>query len=158
MVRRKINNGVICISNNFVYQCPLKLNGDYKNIIVSLFYNDYSMHLKNILSISDLKEKIALVSDEYEAGLLAADYGYLTAEYKGDEGFIYLPELFNLYQLNNILDEIISRQKLDYTLFIQSKGQSENISNLCAHDLYGILNSTYSNFESDSKKVLGRAR
>ena len=64
MKKKAINNGVICITNNFVYSCPLKLDDNYRDVILGLFYNNYSMQYRNLFRSESLRKLLPSIQDE----------------------------------------------------------------------------------------------
>lgn len=143
--KRKINNGVICISRNFKYSCPMRIDDSYKDVILGLVYNDYSMHLSNIFKLKDFKDEMLSVNSEEEASKFANDYGYLIAQYRNMNGTIYLPEFFNFYQRKIISDEVFSRSKYNFSLLTTDNDDSIEFSDLNSTELFKIIDSRFSN-------------
>lgn len=152
MNKKKIESGVICISSNFVYSCPLKISDDYKNVMLGLFYNDYNMHFSNLFKSKDLRKKRDVISDEISAGRLAAEYGYVLLELKKNESSIFLPEFFNEYQLKRTLDEINNRNKRNYSVYNEINGYKNDLINVSSYDAYDFIIMIYSDLCYDAEK------
>lgn len=154
MKKKKLNNGVICISESFVYSCPIVVDADFKGVTLALFSNDYIMHFRNLFKSRSLKRKISDIEDEIQAGLIASDYGYVIMQYKKNKGSIYLPEFYNLYQLRSIIDELEHKEKFKFDLYKQSNDNRESFLNLNECDADFIVRSTYYDLCYDAQNGL----
>lgn len=149
---KMINDGVISISNNFVYRCPLKLDDNYKVVILGLFYNNYSMHFGNMFKSRTVKKILPTINDEISAGKLAADYGYLTFEFKNENSNIFVPEFFNNFQLINALKEISYRDNFNFSLYNQFNGYDNNLADASSSEVSDFIKSIYSDLCFDAKR------
>lgn len=152
VVRKEVNNGVICISNNFIYDCPLKLDDNYKNIILGLFYNDYNMHFGNLFKARTLLKKLPSIQDEISAGRLAADYGYVTFEFKEGKSNVFVPEFFNNFQFNNMLNEISNRDNYLFSLYNQFNGYDNDLISVSSSDAADFIKTIYSDLCFDARR------
>lgn len=150
MNNKKIDNGVICISNSFIYKVPLKVSDDYKDVILGLFYNDYNMHFGNLFKAKSLRKKMDNISDEISAGRLGADYGYVIFEFKKGNSNIFLPEFFNYYQFENTLNEIVSRKKDIFSLYNEINEYKNDLANVSFYEVYDFVRLIYSNLCLDA--------
>lgn len=148
---KKINNGVICISNNFVYSCPLKLTDDYKHIMLSLFYNDFNMKINNLFRIKMLRNQMINIKDEITAGRLASNYGYVIFELKEGDSNIFLPEFFNQYQLVKTLNEISEKKDNNFSLYTEVNGFYNDLKDVPAHIMYRFISGIYSDIWFDAE-------
>ena len=152
MKKKKLINGIICISSDFLYSCPLKLDDDYKNVILSLFYNNYSMHFGNLMKAKSLRKLFPEIEDEISAGKLAADYGYVTMEFREDSSNIFLPEFFNNYQLVHTLNEIYERKNRVFSLYNQFDEQDNDLTHISSYEAYAFIKNYYREICSDAEK------
>ncbi|MBR3363135.1 MAG: hypothetical protein IKG40_04335 [Bacilli bacterium] len=152
MKKKAINNGVICISNNFVYSCPLKLDDNYRDVILGLFYNNYSMHYRNLFRSESLRKLLPSIQDDFSAGKLAADYGYVSIELKNNDSTIFLPEFFNYYQFTNTLNEIAIRDNYNYSLYNEINGYENNLIKASSNETSEFIKSIYSDLCYDATK------
>lgn len=148
---KKINNGVICISNNFVYSCPLKLTDDYKHIMLSLFYNDFNMKINNLFRIKMLRNQMINIKDEITAGRLASNYGYVIFELKEGDSNIFLPEFFNQYQLVKTLNEISEKKDNNFSLYTEVNGFYNDLKDVPASTMYRFISGIYSDICFDAE-------
>ena len=148
---KKINNGVICISNNFVYSCPLKLTDDYKHIMLSLVYNDFNMKINNLFRIKMLRNQMINIKDEITAGRLASNYGYVIFELKEGDSNIFLPEFFNQYQLVKTLNEISEKKDNNFSLYTEVNGFYNDLKDVSAHIMYRFISGIYSDICFDAE-------
>lgn len=147
---KKINNGIICVSPNFTYSCPLKIDDDYKNIILSLFYNDFNMQFKNMIKANTLKKIIPSIQDEISAGKLGSYYGYTILEFKKNNANIFLPEFFNKYQLIKTLNEIVVRENYNYSIYNEINGYNNDLIDSSAYTAYNYIKKLYSDIYYDA--------
>lgn len=140
---RKIENGVICISNDFIYSCPLKIDQNYKDPILGMFSNDYSMRFRNIFRAKSLKKILPRIEDEIAAGKLAADYGYMVGTFRGVNCDIFLPEFFNKYQFDTIIEEIDDHDFYDFSLYNEINGYRNDHFNISAIEAADFIASSY---------------
>ena len=154
MKKKKINNGVICISESFVYSCPLEVDTDFKGVTLALFSHDYIMQFRNLFKSRSLKRKISDIEDETQAGLIASDYGYVIMQYKKNKGSIYLPESYNLFQFKSIIDELDHKEKFKFDLYRKLDDDREHFSDLYKCDADFIVRSTYYDLCYDSQNGL----
>lgn len=152
MALREINNGVKCISNNFIYSCPLKLDDDYKKIILGLFYHDYDMHFGNLFKSRSILKQFPNIKDEISAGRFVADYGYVTFEFKDCYSNIFVPEFFNKFQFTNMLDEIAKRDNYIFSLYNQFNGYNNDLAQVTSNDAAEFIKSIYSDLCYDASK------
>lgn len=150
-MKKEINNGVICISRNFVYSCPLKLSDDYKHIMLSLFYNDFNMKINNLFKIKFLRSQILNVNDEISAGILGANYGYVLFELKDGNSNIFLPEFFNHYQFVKTLNEIVRKKENNFSLYTEVNGNHNDLKDVSAPIMYRFISDIYSEVCLDAK-------
>lgn len=147
----EISNGIICISNNFVYKCPLKLNDDYKHIMLGMFYDDFNMKTNNLFLIKILKNQIANVNDEIKAGRLASYYGYVMFELKKNNLNIFLPEFFNEFQLIRTLDIIVQKEDNNFSLYTEVDGFYNDLKDVPAYIMYRFISGKYSDLCFDAE-------
>lgn len=149
--KMKINNGVICISSNFVYSCPLSLDMDFNIVTLSLFYNDYIMKYRNMFKSRSLKKVVSSIDDETQAGLIASDYGYVIMQYKNNTGNIYLPEFYNSYQLCRTVEELDSKRDYNYNLYKHLDEDRDVLLGLNETDACDMVKSTFFDSYYDSE-------
>lgn len=150
-MKKKISDGVICVSSNFIYSCPLKLSDDYKEVMLGLFYNDYNMHFGNLFKAKNLRKKCEYITDEISAGRLGAEYGYVIFEHKNDNSSIFLPEFFNYYQFIHTLNEIKTRKDNNFSLFNEVNGYKNDLIDSSSYDTYDFVRMIYSDLCFDAQ-------
>ena len=148
---KKINNGVICISSNFVYSCPLKLSDDFKTVMLGLVYNDYNMHFGNMIKARSLRKQFDEIKDEVNAGKLGAEYGYVIFEHKNGDSNIFLPEFFNYYQFTHTLNEITDRKDDNYSLYNEFNGYNNDLIDFSSCDINNFVRMFYSDLCFDAQ-------
>lgn len=150
-MKKEINNGVICIGSNFVHSCPLKLDDDYKQVMLGLFYNDYNMHFGNFFKARNLRKQFDNIEDEIGAGRLAAEYGYVIFELKNGNSNIFLPEFFNHYQALKTLNEITRKKDNNFSLYTEVNGYNNDLKDVSASIMYSFISDIYSDLCFDAE-------
>ena len=148
----EINNGVICISRNHVYNCPLKLSDDYKHVMLYLFYNDFKFKTNNFFKIKYLRSLMLNVNDEISAGRIGANYGYVLFELKDRDSNIFLPEFFNHYQFIKTLNEIARKKDNNFSLYTEVNGYFDVfLKDVSAPIMYSFISDIYSDLCFDAE-------
>lgn len=150
-MKEEISNGIICISNNFIYKRPLKLNDDYKCIMLGMFYSDFNMKTNNLFTIKMLQNQMANVNDEIRAGRLASYYGYVMFELKKTNLNIFLPEFFNEFQLIKTLDIIAQKKDNNFSLYTEVNGFYNDLKDIPARIVYRLISGKYSDLCFDAE-------
>ena len=150
-MKKEIDNGIICISNNFVYECPLKLSYNYKQVMLGLFYDDFNMKTNNLLRINNLQKQIGCIKNEIEAGRFISNYGYVIFELKGGISNIFLPEFFNYFQFVKTLNEIVREKDSVFNLYNEINGFNNDVKDVSGPVLFRLIKCIYSDLCFDAE-------